>query len=375
MLSDLLFDYTLRTVALGSAVLGIVSGMLGCFAMLRRQSLLGDAIAHAALPGIVLAFLLTSSKTSIVLMLGALFAGWLGTLFFMGVVNLTRIKSDSALGIVLSVFFGIGLVLLTFVQKRMPDAAQAGLDKFLFGQAAALMERDVVTMASLGFAALLVLMIFWKEFKLLSFDPEFGASLGYPVRVLDVLLTTLLVIAIVIGLQTVGVILMSAMIVAPAAAARQWTDKLGVMVALSALFGAIAGISGSMISSFWGRIPTGPTIVLCISFLVGFSMLLAPNRGLVWNAVRRTRNRRKLMAEGVLCDLYELALQHESADHAHAPAVLRTMNRMRASVGRSLRELENRGWAKPIRSGHWALTEKGRAEAERISCRGKEEKP
>ena len=239
---NLLFDYTLRTVALGSAILGIVSGALGSFAVLRKQSLLGDAISHAALPGIVLAFLLTRSREPVILMLGALIAGWLATLFMLNVIRTTRIKDDSALGLVLSVFFGFGLMLLTFTQ-RLPDATQAGLDKFLFGQAATLLQRDVVTMAIIGVLAIALLMTFWKEFKLITFDTEYAASLGYPVRFLDVLLTTLLVVAIVLGLQTVGVVLMSAMIVAPAAAARQWTDKLKNMVILGGLFATL--------SAFW----------------------------------------------------------------------------------------------------------------------------
>ncbi len=365
LFDELLFDYTLRTVALGSAILGVVSGVLGAFAVLRRQSLLGDAISHTALPGIALAFMITGSKEPIVLIAGALLAGWVGTLFVMSVVNSTRIKSDCALGLVLSVFFGFGLVLLTFIQ-RQPEATQAGLDKFLFGQAAALMEKDVLTMALLGAVALVTLLIFWKEFKLLSFDPEYAATIGLPVRYLDVLLTTLLVIAIVLGLQAVGVVLMSAMVVAPAAAARQWTDRLGIMVALSAFFGALAGVSGAVISSTTARLPTGPTIVLCVSALVGLSMLFAPARGMVWAWLRQARNRRTLVAEAVLCDLYELSLQHAREDHAHAPAVLKAMNVLKAGVNRSLRELRSRGWIEPTAKGSWFLTPDGRAEATRL---------
>lgn len=248
ILSDLLTDYTLRTVALGAAVLGIVSGALGTFAFLRRQSLLGDAMSHAALPGVVLAFMLTGSKAPLVLVLGAAVAGVLGTVFLLSITRYTRIKEDAALGIILSVFFGVGLMLLTFLQRN-PAAAQAGLNNFLFGQAATLLQRDVVVMAVFGGGALLVLALFWKEFKLLAFDRDFGGSLGFPMAALDVLLTTLLVIAIVIGLQAVGVVLMSAMVVAPAAAARQWTDRLSIMVILAAFFGAMAGVIGAVISS------------------------------------------------------------------------------------------------------------------------------
>ncbi len=284
-------DYTLMIVALGSALLGLVSGALGTYAVLRQQSLLGDAISHAALPGIAIAFLLTGSKMPLILVFGAAVAGWLGTLLILSIVKLTRIKYDSALGLVLSTFFGFGLVLHTLIQ-RTGNANQAGLDTFLFGQAASILERDVVTMGILGGIAISVMLLFWKELKLLVFDEGFGTSVGLPIRALDILLTSLLVIAIVLGLQTVGAVLMSAMLVAPAAAARQWTNRLGPMVFLGALFGAIAGISGTIISSSASRIPTGPTIVLCATTVVGFSIAFAPNRGLLWNWLRHQRNKR-----------------------------------------------------------------------------------
>lgn len=364
LLIDLFSDYTVRTVALGSASLGVVSGALGVYAVLRKQSLLGDAMSHAALPGIALAFLLTGSKATLALILGAAIAGWAATLLIMGIVNLTRIKYDTALGMILSVFFGFGLVLLTIIQ-RMPDATQAGLDKFLFGQAAALLERDVVTMAVLGGAALLLVMIFWKEFKVLSFDPDFGKSLGLPIRALDVLLTTLIVLAVVIGLQTVGVVLMSAMLVAPAAAARQWTDRLGLMVILSSVYGALAGISGALISSYIPRLPTGPTIVLSVSVIVVISLFLAPARGLLWKWVRDRRNRGRLRLEGLLEDLYTLALEHKNPEHPHPSSVLELMGG--AGVKKSLKLLEDRGLVKQVNSDEWALTGEGFAEARRMS--------
>lgn len=369
LFNDLLFDYTLRTVALGSAVLGIVSGALGAFAVLRKQSLLGDAMSHAALPGIAIAFLLTGSKMPLVLIVGAAIAGWIATLIIMSIVRATRVKYDTALGMILSVFFGFGLVLLTIIQKR-PDATQAGLDKFLFGQAAALLERDVITMAVLGGIAILVMLLFWKQFKLLSFDPDFGASLGIPMRFLDVVLTTLIVIAIVIGLQTVGVVLMSAMIVAPASAARQWTDKLGQMILLSALFGALAGVSGALLSSSISRLPTGPTIVLCVSAIVLISIFLAPARGLIWKWVREAKNRGRLRLEGMLEDLYSLAIQHKDLGHAHPVSVLRLMSAGRGAVEKSLHKLEEQGLVRRAGSDEWALTEKGIERAREISSLG-----
>lgn len=294
VLHDLIFDYTLRTVALGAAVIGIVAGALGAFAVLRRQSLVGDAMSHAALPGIAIAYLVTGEKSNVVLLTGAAIAGWLATLAVLGIVRTSRVKFDSALGLVLSVFFGFGLMLLTYIQ-RQPHASQAGLDKFLFGQAATMIQGEVRNMALVGAVALGILLALWKSFKLLSFDADFAATIGYPVRVLDVLLTTLIVVAIVIGLQGVGVILMSAMIVAPAAAARQWTDRLGTMVVLSALFGALAGVSGATISASEKHLPTGPVIVVCVSAIVLFSLCFAPNRGLLWAWFARRKKKEELM--------------------------------------------------------------------------------
>ncbi len=370
-LADLFSNHTLRTVGMGAVFLGIANGVLGSFAVLRKQSLLGDAISHAALPGIALAFLLTGSKSAPVLLLGAAAAGWLGTLFIMSVVKNTRIKYDSALGLVLSVFFGFGLILLTRIQ-RMPVAAQAGLDTFLFGQAATLLLRDVATIGALGAAVLVLVAVFWKEFKLLCFDPDFAHCLGFPVRALDILLTALLVTSIVIGLQTVGVVLMSAMVVAPAAAARQWTDRLGAMVAISAFFGALAGGAGALASSVVAHLPTGPTIVLCLSAIVIVSLLMAPNRGLVWGWARERLNRRRIMVDAVLADLHVLALRHEDPGHGHPISVLRTMSLGHGGVDRSLELLRKRGLVRKTEGGTWSLTPDGLAEARRLSGKGDE---
>lgn len=363
VLHDLFFDYTVRTVALGAAALGAVSGTLGAFAVLRRQSLLGDAISHAALPGIVLAFLLTGAKSTLVLVLGAAIAGWLGTLLVQWVVRNSRIPEDSMLGIVLSVFFGIGLVLLTYVQK-LPDASQAGLTTFLFGQAATLVVHDVIVIATLGGLAVLVVLFGWKEFKLLAFDREFGVSLGIPMRFVEVLLTTVLVIAIVVGLQTVGVVLMSAMVVAPAVAARQWTDSLGHMVLLSAGFGALSGVTGAVASATTYGVPTGPAIVLAITGFVILSLLFAPRRGLVAAAYRHRRSQRRVLAGAVLTDLLALARQHPGSTHGHAVGALETM-RPGGGVRRTLHVLAERGLAREQGDGTWALTAEGEHEATR----------
>ncbi|MCG8541367.1 MAG: metal ABC transporter permease [Clostridia bacterium] len=279
-------DYTLRVVALGSAILSIISGALGTYAVLRKQSLLGDAVSHAAFPGICLVFLLTGLKNTESFLFGAFISGWIAAILIRTCVNNTPIKLDSALGIILSSFFGVGLIIITYIQK-IPNSNQAGLDKFIFGQASTLLIEDIKIMTLLGAAAVFIVIVFWKEFKLFCFDKEFGNTMGFPIKVLDILLTTTIVIAIIIGLQTVGVILMSVMLVAPATAARQWTDKLWLMMIIASVFGAISGVSGTIISSLAKNIPTGPMIVIIISMITFISIIFAPKNGLLWKNIRR----------------------------------------------------------------------------------------
>lgn len=296
-------SFTARNVLAGASLLGVVGGVLGCFALLRRQSLLGDALAHAALPGVCLAFLLTGSKNPLPLFMGALVAGLAGALLILGVVRFSRIKEDSAIGIVLSVFFGVGIVLLTYIQK-LPSGNQSGLDKYLFGQAATLMPRDVALMTVLGTLVLATTWLFYKELKILTFDREFGASLGFPIRWLEILLTLMLVVVVVVGLQTVGVVLVIATLITPAAAARQWTDRLGVMLGLAAIIGGGSGAAGAMFSAVVPRLPTGPVIVLCSSTVLVISLVLAPRRGLLWADLARRRVARRIRRENLLKDLY-----------------------------------------------------------------------
>ncbi len=298
---SLFSDYTFQTVALGSALLGLISGVLGSFAVLRKQSLLGDGVSHSALPGVVMAFVLLGSKNTEVLLLGALVSGLLATLFIVSIVRHTRVKFDSALALVMSVFFGLGLVLLTYVQK-IPNSNQAGLKRFIFGQASTLLQRDIILMVICGLILLALVLLFWKEFKLFTFDSDFAQSLGFSPKRLNLLLSFMIVLAIIIGLQTVGVILMSAMLITPAVAARQWTNKLWVMVVLSALFGAVSGVAGTAASSLVPKLPTGPAIVVCVSSIVIISVLFAPGRGVLHRVYQRRKNKVLYKLEGGVPD-------------------------------------------------------------------------
>jgi len=354
-------DYTIRTITLGTVVMGLVCGLLGSFAVLRKQSLLGDAISHAALPGIALAFLLTGIKDPLIFYLGAVISGVIGTLWIMGITNNTHLKSDTALGIVLSVFFGFGMLLLTIIQKQ-PNANQAGLDKYLFGQAATIMVKDVWLMLIIGGISLGVVLMFWKEFKILSFDPQYAKTLGFNIKLLDVILTTLIVLAIVLGLQTVGVVLMSAMLLAPAAAARQWTNKLGKMVFLASLFGAASGVIGTAISASAQKIATGPVIVLVAVALVVISFIFSPGRGLLSRQLRYQKNRKNLRLNKTLSQMYEIALGHVNYSHPHS---IKILNNFQGYQKKCLAELESDQLI-ILDNGNWMLTPKGFKKAKEV---------
>jgi len=351
-------DYTLRTITLGTAVLGAICGMLGSFAVLKKQSLLGDAISHAALPGIAVAFLITGSKDTNILLLGALVSGLIGTFWIRGITSKTHLKSDTALGLILSLFFGFGMLLLTFIQKQ-PNANQAGLDKYLFGQAATLVESDVMLMAIVTGISLIILMLFWKEFKLLLFDADYAVTLGFNTKFIDTLITFFIVLAIVLGLQTVGVVLMSAMLLAPAAAARQWTNSLTVMVVLAAIFGAFSGVVGTAISASQNNLSTGPVIVLVAAVFVIVSFIFSPQRGLLFRRIRFRKNRRDLHLKKTLHLMYGIAKTHEDISHPHAIQIL---NNFQGFTKRTLSAMADKNWI-TLKNNQWAMTSSGFEEA------------
>jgi manganese/zinc/iron transport system permease protein len=362
MLTSFGLDYTLMVVSAGSGLLGLVSGVLGVFAVLRKQSLLGDAVAHAALPGIALMFLLTQTRQTEMLLLGATLTGVLATGTIIAIDRFSRIKYDSALALILSVFFGFGLVLITFIQK-IPTANQAGLDKFIFGQASTMLMRDVRLMIWVTLIMLGLTILFWKELKMFSFDPGFAEVAGFSTRRINALLSGMIVVAIMIGLQTVGVILMSALIVAPGAAARQWSDRLSVVAVVAGFFGAVSGLIGTLISSSITKMPTGPTIVIVLSVFTLTSLVLAPNRGLLWQHLRQRKNQRMISYDKVLTSIHELAMNHDDYRHAHDMAMIQPSKNIAGKPSLQLQaaveNLEQRGLVRRNTDKQVAITSEG----------------
>ncbi|MFJ8070295.1 metal ABC transporter permease [Peribacillus sp. NPDC096447] len=293
---DIITDPNTRWILLGTMFLGLSSGVIGSFAYLRKQSLLGDTLAHAALPGICVAFMLTGVKSTSYFLIGAAFAGLVAVFLISVLTRYSKIKQDAALGIVLSSFFGFGIVMLTQIQQS-EYGNQSGLDTFLFGQTASMVMSDVYMMMTVSFILIFTCTVFFKEFKLLSFDPGFAKGMGLPVVFLDYFIMMLIVAAVVIGIQAVGVVLMASLLITPAVSARYWTERLHIMVILSGIFGMLSGVSGTLISTSVNDLPTGPLIVLSATVWFFFSMLFAPKRGVLSSVWRRVSAKKKYSLE------------------------------------------------------------------------------
>lgn len=285
---SMLADPNMQWIFLGCTLLGLSSGVIGCFSYLRKQSLMGDTLAHAALPGICIAFMLTGVKSIGLFLIGAGAAGLIATFGIGYITRNSKLKQDAAMGIVLSGFFGLGIVLLTLIQHG-DYGNQAGLDKFLFGQAASMIASDVITMTIVCVSLITVCTLLFKQFKIISFDPGFARGIGYPVAFLEQLIMLLIVVAVVAGIQAVGVVLVAALLITPAVSARYWTDRLGLMVVLSGLFGGFSGAVGTWISASVSNLPTGPVTVLAATLLFCFSVLFGPQRGLIAKRMLRQR--------------------------------------------------------------------------------------
>ncbi len=281
----LLTDYTTRTILLGTLILGISCGVLGVFAVLRRQSLVGDLLAHATLPGIALAFLLTESRSPALLMLGAAVTGIAAVSLATWLSKRTPTDLNTCFAVTLTSFFGLGAVLLSIVQKS-PTANQAGLDKYLFGQVAGLTQEQVILMAILGTLALVGTIALTPSLKVLTFDPTLARISGLKPERVELIQTGLMILVIALSISSVGVILVSALIVAPAVIARQWTQRLSVMITLSALVGGAGAFAGSVLSIQRDNTPTGPMIVVILALGAVTSVLFGTALGVVPRRLR-----------------------------------------------------------------------------------------
>jgi manganese/zinc/iron transport system permease protein len=358
-------DPNIRFVVIGSVLLTASSAIVGTFTFLHKKSLVGDAIAHAVLPGICLGFMLSGTKNPAYLIAGAFVTGWISLIGVEYITRHTRIKEDTAIGLVLSVFFGIGILMLTVIQKS-GNAAQSGLDHFLFGKAAALVGQDLFVFGTVAVLLLIAVFLLFKEFALLAFDKDYAKAIGLPVRGIELTLTSLIVLAVVIGIQAVGVVLMAAILITPAAAARFWTNKISVMITLASIFGAFSGLSGAYISYIAPAMPTGPWIVIVISTVAFVSFFFAPKRGVINRLLRQRNIRRTINDENVLKTLYQLSEESRNFFiQRSAEEIIRRRKFSLEILGKILKRLERQGYVE--RTGkHWSLTEEGKNRGQRV---------
>lgn len=359
-------DPNVLIVVLGTMILGASAAIVGCFSFLRKRALVGDAIAHSILPGVCLAFILSGTKNPIYLIIGAFITGWLSLLVIDAITRTTKLKSDTSIGIVLSVFFGVGILLLTSIQHS-GNAAQAGLDKFLFGKAASLTKDDIYVFGSVALVLIIVVILFYKEFKIISFNPDFAKVIGLPVRFLEFLLATITVLSVAVGIQAVGVVLMAALLITPASGARFWTNKLSVMILIATFFGAISGFLGSYISYIAPSMPTGPWIVMCLSVLAIGSIWFAPKTGMYSKFRVQRSNKQKILVENVLKLFYHLGERNGNHffNKRSINDLLTTRDLRIKELKKGLRLLKRNNWVLKNQED-WVITKNGLLEAKRI---------
>lgn len=292
-------DHTYRMVFFGTSLIGLVAGSLGSFAYLRKQSLISDVISHSALPGTMVAFLTAvvvfeaDGRNILYLIIGAVIVGTAAVLISNAIARNSKIAIDAAMATVLASFFGLGILLMRIITNGIYPG-KGGIQKYLFGNATSITKADLGITAIIGAATLITMVVFWKEYAVRSFDADFSTVMGFRPRTIDTIMFTTMVIAVVIGVKSVGLVLMVAFVVSPPAAARQWCNKLSTMVILSGILGAVGSGVGAYMSVRLGKVPTGPLIVLTLFAIFVISILIAPGRSIITKAMLRARAQRSL---------------------------------------------------------------------------------
>jgi manganese/zinc/iron transport system permease protein len=353
-------NYNFVVILCGVSLLGAGAGIVGAFAVLRKRALTGDALSHAALPGVCLAFLVLGERNLPAMLLGALASGILGVAIISALVRWTRVRDDAAIGIILSVFFGLGIALMGIIQRMGSVGNKAGLSSFILGKTTGITGADVWIILAAAAICLAAIVVLYKEFLAVSFDADFTQSLGWPVYAIDLLLMSLVAAAVVIGLPTVGVIMISALLIMPGAAARFWTDRLSTLLVLAGGLGFVTGVVGTTLSYTFDKLPAGPVIVLTGAALFLLSMLLGHRRGAIARILAHRRFRRSWQERQLLRTLYELI---ESGGFRQRSVPQDDLLSLRAwspaEAQKLVQEAAVAGLVLPLPGGRVALTDQG----------------
>ncbi|AWW28700.1 zinc ABC transporter permease [Echinicola strongylocentroti] len=296
-------DPNVLMVVTGIVLLSISTAMVGTFTFLDKKALVGDAISHAVLPGVCLAFMLSGSKNPYWIVSGAFVTGALSTYAITWVSNYTKLKEDTVIASVLSIFFGVGIVMMTQLQQT-GNASLSGLDHFIFGNAISIVGQDLWVYGFLALAIIIVILLFYKEFQLMVFNRSFAESIGLPVKRLEFLFNSLMVLAVVTGIQAIGVVLMAALLITPAAAAKFWTNRLSIMLLIAVIFSVISGIVGAYISFVLPHMPTGPWVVIVLSLIAFLSFFFSTKKGILTKWIAKRNYQRKIHRDHILKALF-----------------------------------------------------------------------
>ncbi|MCE9606348.1 MAG: metal ABC transporter permease [Planctomycetia bacterium] len=320
-------SYNTLIVLLGTTLLGANAGLVGSFTVLRGRALIGDVLAHAALPGLCLAFLWLGQRSLPAMLTGALASGLACILLMTFLRRWTRVKDDAVMGVVRSVFLGAGIVLISYIQNQTVAGSKAGFDSYILGKTAGLLADDVRLFVGVSTLSLSLILLLYKEFQLASFDPGFARVQGWPALLLDNAQMALAAITVVIALPAVGAILVTAMLILPGATMRFWTDRLSTLLIGAAVIGGAVGGLGTLMSAQFSLLPAGPIIILVGTAVFLTSMLGAPRRGLLARAAANRRFRNELLLQTLLRRIYE------SAEGRRSTAVHRSRAELMRSLG------------------------------------------
>jgi manganese/zinc/iron transport system permease protein len=357
-----------RYVALAILLLGGVSGAVGTFNFLRKKTLVGETVAHSMLPGILIAFILSGVKDPFILILGAAISGWLSILLVDYITRNSKIKGDSALAIVLSSFFGLGIVILTVIQRKLPRE-QSGLDHYIFGNAAAMSPNDSIVFGIVCVVVLLVVGWNYLSLKTMVFNKDYAQSVGMNTRWIETLISFITILSISVGVKAVGIVMMSAMLIIPPTAARFWTDKLGRMLLIGGAFGALSGWLGAFVSYSYNNMPTGPWAIVIISLIAFFSMLFAPKKGVVFLRWNKLLLKRRMNEENLLKAAVQLEIRGKGKLFNRRSISRRQFFDVRL-WNRTIKRLRRKGMVKKVHTG-FTLSTEGRAIGAEIDRRHK----
>jgi ABC-type Mn2+/Zn2+ transport system permease subunit/Mn-dependent DtxR family transcriptional regulator len=352
-------DQAVRNALCGAVLMGLGCGLVGSFLVVRKLALVGDTLAHAVLPGVVGGFLWANGRDPLSIFVGALIAGLCGMGVLYWLQKRLHIREDSALGIVLSGFFGLGIVMLTMVQ-RMNIPGKGGLDRFLFGQAAAMLSGELILMSIVIAITWIIIMLFYRPLVALSFDGVFARSVGIPRKFLDGLFMVLLTAVVVVSLKAGGVVLVAALLITPAATAQLVSRRMSVLIALAVIFSVLSTTSGAFFSSLTPGMPTGPCMVLVAGILFGVVLLFAPTTGILGRLFLRRKTRARIADENALKAIFRFLEDREFSAPSFSSRDLRHSLHLSPEQMRILmRKLEREGYALPIDRDHFNITTLG----------------